>query len=93
MCSSCLVCVKSELCAKMLEQNVAGMQVFSATVGRLGPKWVKPCHKWVKTGSNVGQKWVTWVTQVMSMGLWVMWILRCTGQVNMCKMAIGATGF
>ncbi len=80
----------------MLEQNVAGMQVFSATVDQLGPKWVKPHHKWVKTGSNMGQMLVMWVAQVMLKGLWVMWVLWVTwstGQVNLCQMAIGATRF
>ena len=72
------------------------MLVFRATVRRLGPKWVKLGHKWVKSGSNMGQILVTWVARVMFMGLWVMWVLSImwtTGQVNLCKRAIGATRF
>ena len=58
MCISCFKCIRSELCAMTFEQNVAGMHVVSATMGQLGPKWVKLGHKWVKTGTNVGQMWV-----------------------------------
>ena len=40
------------------EQNIAEMQIFSATVGRLGPKWVETGSQidqnWVKRGSHVG---------------------------------------
>ena len=33
---------RSELCAIMVEKNAAGMQIFSATVGQLGPVGSKP---------------------------------------------------
>ena len=54
LCLSYLKCVRSELCSMLLKQNVAWMQVFSATGGLLGPKWVKPGRIWVKCGWNVG---------------------------------------
>ena len=71
------------------------MQVFSAPVGWLGPSGSKPGQEWVRTGSNMGQLWVTWVARVMK-GLWVMWVLWvtwATDQVILCKMAIGTTRF
>ena len=64
--------------------------------GSVGAMWVKPGHKQVKTGSSVGQNWITWVTRVMSIGLWVMWVLRvmwATGQVNYVKWLVGLLDF
>ncbi len=63
------------------------------------PQWVSwdlNGSNQVITGSNMGQMWVTFVAWVMFVGPWVMWVLRAmwvTGQVDLCKMAIGATGF
>ena len=82
-----------------VEGNAVGIQVYSATVGRLELNrdcWVKIGSKLGQTGSNVGQTWITWVNWVMLKGLWVMWVLWvtwATGLVDLCKMAIGATGF
>ena len=58
--------------------------------------WVKPGHNQVKNGSNMGQRRVTWVTRVMSMGLWVMRVLRvtwATGQVKYVKWLLGLLDF
>ncbi len=49
---------RSELCAITVEQDVAEMQVFSATVGWLGPNGSKPGHD----GSKLGQTWVKCVS-------------------------------
>ncbi len=92
----CMPLSGNELCAMTFGQNVAGMQVFSSTVGWLRPSGSNPGHKWVKTGSNMDHMWVMWVAWVMLKGLWVKWVLWitwATGQVNLYKMAVGATRF
>ena len=70
----------------------AGFQCHS---GSVETKCVKNKSNQVKIGSSMGQTWVTWVTWAMLKGLWVLWVLWVTwttGQVDLCKMAIGATG-
>ena len=47
---SCSVCVKSEICTTFMKQNVAGMQVFSATVSRSGQSGSRQ----VTDGSKLG---------------------------------------
>ncbi len=54
MCVSCSMRVKSEKCVTFMKQNVAGMQVFSVTVGQLGPSGSNQ----VTNGSKLGQAWV-----------------------------------
>ena len=48
------MCVRSDICTTLLKQNVAGMQVFSATVGRLGQTGSQMGQNWIKHESNVG---------------------------------------
>ena len=80
---------RSELCAITVGQDVAEMQVFSATVGRLGPSGSKLGQTWSNIGhlcrpghaeGSVGHVGPMdhvghWVSEFMENGYWGHWIL------------------